>query len=188
MTGQQDREQHNRRIAWILGGIVALMFAFGYALIPLYNVFCELTGLNGKTGRIAAEEVAGVKADPDRIITVEFVTNVNGSLPWEFKALKAKMKVPVGALNEALFEASNFSSRTVTGQAVPSLSPGQAAKYFNKTECFCFTQQTLAAGESDEMEVHFIVDPKLPEYIKTVTLSYTFFEVLPSASVAGAGG
>lgn len=188
MTEQHQREQRNQRLAWYLGGVVALMFAFGYALVPLYDVICELTGLNGKTGRIVAEDLPAVEVDEDRTITVEFVTNVNGDLPWEFKPLKTKMEVPVGALNEAVFHAANFSSRTMTGQAVPSVSPGQAAKYFNKTECFCFNKQTLAAGEGDDMAVRFIVDAKLPEHIKTVTLSYTFFEALPQASIAGAGG
>jgi cytochrome c oxidase assembly protein subunit 11 len=188
MSEPVQRDERNRRVAWSLAGVVAAMFAFGYVLVPLYDVFCELTGLNGKTGRIAAGEVTPRTAVAGRSVTVEFVANVNGNLPWKFRPLQPKLRVPVGVLSEASFFASNLSGDAVTGQAVPSVSPGQAAKYFNKTECFCFTNQTLGPGEGEEMAVRFVVDPDLPEHVKTVTLSYTFFETRQSAALREVDG
>lgn len=169
-------EDANSRLALKLAGIALAMFGFGYALVPLYDVFCDITGLNGKTGRISANDVRAESVVPDREVTVQFVTSINGPLPWEFKALQHSMKVRPGELGTALFTIENKAGHSVVGQAVPSVSPGQASRYFNKTECFCFTQQTLAANEKMEIPVSFVVDPDLPEKVEVLTLSYTYFK------------
>jgi cytochrome c oxidase assembly protein subunit 11 len=151
------------------------MFGFGYALVPLYDVICDVTGLNGKTGEITAASVSELVVDYDRTITVEFDTNVNSDLPWKFKAVDKKLVVHPGEVTEAVFIAVNTSAAEVTGQAVPSVAPAQASLYFNKTECFCFSRQTLAAHEQKEMVVRFVVETDIPKKISTLTLSYTFF-------------
>ena len=151
------------------------MFGFGYALVPLYDVFCDITGLNGKTGTIAAEQAEQMPVDETRVVTVEFDTNVNGELPWTFKARDRKLQVSPGEITDTVFVVENNSDRPVYGQAVPSVAPAQASLFFNKTECFCFTQQLLEPGEKKEMLVRFVVDSKLPEKISTMTLSYTYF-------------
>ena len=151
------------------------MFGFGYALVPIYDVFCEITGLNGKTGTIAQEQAANLEVDRDRLVTVELDTNVNAELPWRFKSQKRKLKVRPGEMTDAIFVIENKSDQPIIGQAVPSVAPGQASLFFNKTECFCFTQQTLQPYEQREMLVRFVVDPGLPKKISTLTLSYTFF-------------
>jgi Cytochrome oxidase assembly factor len=160
------------------------MFGFGYALVPLYNVYCELTGLNGKTGAISEQQAAAGVIDTDRLVTVEFDTNINGDLPWEFRAGARKVQVHPGKITDVFFMVENKSDRPVVGRAIPSVAPAQASLYFNKTECFCFTEQTLAPGERREMLVRFVVDSALPEKITTLTLSYTFFGVLPQDQVS----
>jgi cytochrome c oxidase assembly protein subunit 11 len=165
----------NRRLLAILAAVPVLMFGFGFALVPLYNVFCEVTGLNGKTGRLSEAQLTG-EVDKDRWVTVEFVTHVNGALDWAFRPVVNKVKVHPGELTEALFVARNDARRSIVGQAIPSVTPAQGSLYFNKTECFCFTQQTLAPGEEREMPLRFVVDPRLPEGIEELTLSYTFFD------------
>jgi len=167
----------NKRLALKLALAAVLMFGFGYAMVPLYNVFCKVTGINGKTGQISNREAQLEKVDADRFVTVEFDTNVNSKLPWKFKPLQLRLKVNPGTINQAMFYAENMSSFTVVGQAIPSVAPNKASLYFNKTQCFCFTQQTLGPGERRDMPVRFIIDPKLPKGIKTLTLSYTFFRV-----------
>ncbi len=171
----------NRKLIPKLLGVTALMFAFGYALVPLYNVFCEITGLNGKTGRLSAERAAAMVPDKARDITVEFVTNVNAGLPWDFRPMQAKVVVHPGVVTEVSFEMANRANYRIVGQAVPSLTPQASARYFSKTECFCFSRQPLEGGEKKTVPVRFIVDPKLPHGVDTVTLSYTFFEA-PAAS------
>jgi cytochrome c oxidase assembly protein subunit 11 len=151
------------------------MFGFGYALVPLYDVFCDLTGLNGKTGEITVAEANRLTVDTSRMVTVEFDTNVSSKLPWEFRAEKRTMQVHPGEVYTATFYATNLADHPITGQAVPSVAPGKASLYFNKTECFCFTQQVLASGESKQMPVRFVIDPALPESVEILTLSYTFF-------------
>jgi cytochrome c oxidase assembly protein subunit 11 len=169
-------EKSNTRLALKLAGIAVAMFGFGYALVPLYNVFCDITGLNGKTGRVRAENVSAEDIDPDRIITVEFDTNINGDLPWEFKSRQWQVQVHPGEIGEAFFTAENTADFSIVGQAIPSVAPAEASIYFNKTECFCFSQQTLAGGERRDMPVRFVVDPALPGDIEELTLSYTFFK------------
>lgn len=151
------------------------MFGFGFALVPLYDVFCELTGLNGKTGVVQASALDGA-VDESRLVTVEFTANVNSGLPWEFAPVNYKMKVHPGKVYEASFIARNLAAATKVGQAVPSVSPATASRYFDKTECFCFTAQRFESGEQRELPLRFVVGKNLPSEIKTVTLSYTFFE------------
>jgi len=173
-----DRERRIRTSARAMAFVTLLMFGFGFALVPLYDVFCEITGLNGKTGRVEAAALAG-QADLSRTVTVEFVTSVNGALQWEFAPDVTRMTVHPGQLYEASFTARNVSSAPTAGQAVPSVAPNTAALYFNKTECFCFTRQEFSAGESRSMPVRFIVDRNLPDQVRTITLSYTFFDAGP---------
>ena len=171
-----QRSHANRRIVTRLAVVVLAMFGFGFALVPLYDVFCQVTGLNGKTGRIELEEALSEKVDEQRMVTVEFLATVNSELPWEFRPVVKKVRVHPGAVTEVKYFARNMTDAAVTGQAVPSLAPGQAARYFNKTECFCFTQQTLGPRESRDMPLRFVVDPDLPAEVKTVSLSYTFYQ------------
>lgn len=173
----EELASRNRRMVGRLGLVVIAMFGFGFALVPLYDVFCDITGLNGKTGRIEAEEALSQVVDTEREVTVEFVVSVNSDLPWEIKPLVRRVKVHPGEVTETKYAARNTASGTVIGQAVPSLVPGVASKYFNKTECFCFTQQALEGGEYKEMPLRFVVDPDLPEEVTSVALSYTFFRM-----------
>jgi cytochrome c oxidase assembly protein subunit 11 len=168
----------HRSLTLKLLAVVVLMFGFGFALVPLYDAFCAITGLNGKTGRID-ETLAVGTVDKGRWVTVEFLTNVNSALPWKFWSAQQKMRVHPGEVNETLFYSRNLTQHSIVGQAVPSVAPGKAARYFNKTECFCFTQQQVAAGETKEMPVRFIVDANLPEDVNTISLAYTFFPVAP---------
>ncbi len=153
------------------------MFGFGYALVPLYDVFCEVVGINGKTGQISESTAIAGEIDTNRLVTVEFDTNVNTALPWSFKAEQYKKQVHPGEIAEMMFVAHNTSDRAIVGRAVPSVAPAQASLFFNKTECFCFTEQVLEPGERKEMPVKFVVDAELPDKITMMTLSYTFFEV-----------
>ena len=157
--------------------IPLLMFGFGFALVPLYDVFCEVTGLNGKTGRIEATDIDASQVDTSRIIEVRFLANTNTGLPWQFEPLVKKMEVHPGQVYEAVFRVRSASEQTTLGQAVPSVSPGLAAQYFNKTECFCFTQQELAGRETRDMPLRFIVGTGISDDIQQITLSYTFFSL-----------
>jgi cytochrome c oxidase assembly protein subunit 11 len=153
--------------------LVILMFGFTYALVPLYDVFCDITGLNGKTGgRIRAP--LKTQLDESRSITVEFVTRVDEGLDWDFRPETRSVVVHPGQPKRVDFYAKNNTGKTVTVVAIPSVSPGVAAKYLQKTECFCFNAQTLEAGESVEYPMIFYIDPSIPE-IPRLTLSYTMF-------------
>ena len=168
----------NRRTVAKLVLATCVMFSFGYALVPLYNVFCTITGLNGKTGRLTETQAASLPVDASRSITVEFVTSVDAQMPWDFKPLVNKVVVHPGVETQVEFEVHNWDVGSINGQAVPSVAPNTVAKYFKKTECFCFTQQTLAAGETRRMPVRFIVDARLPPEVTVLTLGYTFFQSL----------
>lgn len=182
MADANDRRQRTRRTVRRLLIATAVMFGFGYALVPLYDVFCTITGLNGKTGRMSAGEAAGQRVDTGRVVTVEFITSTNTGLPWEFRSVVDSVQVHPGELKEVEFIARNQSSRAVTGQAIPSVAPGMAARYLKKTECFCFRRQHLAAREEKRMPVRFVIDPALPQTVDTVTLSYTFFDAPATAA------
>ena len=159
--------------------IAAGMFAFAFALVPLSDVFCEITGLNGKTAGQAAlrEEIATSSQQADREVTVEFLAQAARGMPWEFRPTENRTVVRPGELYNTTFYVRNRARQTVTGQAVPSVSPGQAARYMKKLECFCFEQQELAAGAEMEMGVSFVVDAQLPGDITELTLSYTMFRI-----------
>ena len=172
-----ERRTRLRRHTALLGVLAVGMFGFAFALVPLYNIFCEITGLNGKTSGQAAEYTAPASESLEREVTVQFLAHVGRGMPWEFRPMETRLKVRLGEVNEARFYARNFANRLVTGQAVPSVTPGYAARYLHKIECFCFTQQHLAAGEEIEMPVIFYVGDDLPSDIGTLSLSYTLYPV-----------
>lgn len=181
------KQLSGRRTAIKLALIPIAMFGFGYALVPLYDVFCQQFGLQGRGTTITDEssvDPAGV--DRSRDIKMEFVTSTNGDLPWKFKALTGTTSVHPGALNEAHFVVENTSDKTIVGRAIYNVTPSVASVYFSKTECFCFTEQTLEPGERLEMPVRYMINPDLPNNIKGVTLSYTFFELSESDGKAAA--
>jgi cytochrome c oxidase assembly protein subunit 11 len=156
-----------------IAGIGVVMFAFGFALVPLYDVFCAVTGFGGKT---AAAAVAVVEdPDPSRTVRVEFLASVARGTPFTLEPEVSHMEVHPGQLYETHFRAHNLTGPTRTGQAVPSVAPGPAARYFNKAECFCFTSQEFAPNEELELKVAFVVANELPEHVDTLSLSYTYF-------------
>ena len=157
--------------------IPVFMFGFGFALVPLYDVFCNITGLNGKTGRVEASMVNQRTVDTSRTIRVKFLANTGTGLQWQFKPVVNEMDIHPGKIYEAMYEVRSRSDKATTGQAIPSVSPTPASLHFNKTECFCFTQQELAAYETREMPLRFVINHEIPEDIVEVTLSYTFFNI-----------
>ena len=167
----------NRRLAVKLFVVVILMFGFGYVLVPLYDVICDITGLNGKTGRIEAGAARRENVDVNRWVTVEFTGSAMAGLPWEFRPIQNKLRVHPGETAVVKYYARNNSDETIVGQAVPSVTPSRAAARFNKIECFCFTKQELKGGEAREMPVRFVVDAGLPAEVTTITLSYAFFNI-----------
>jgi len=168
----QQRKSNTKVFVW-LTLFVVLMFGFGYAMVPLYNVLCNVLGLNGKTG---SQTTAAVKVDKNRWVTVEFIASKNANLPWKFYPLVKKVRVHPGQSKQIAYYAENDSGKTMTVQAIPSLSPSIAAKFMKKTECFCFDQQTLKNKESMDMPMIFHIDVDMPKSIRTVTLSYTLFD------------
>lgn len=156
--------------------IAVLMFGFGYALIPLYRQICELTGVNILTSKDSElEEVANTQVDKTRLITIELDANTQG--PWRFRPTVPSIQVHPGEMALVVYEVVNKQSYKMDAQAIPSYAPQQAGAYFKKMECFCFKQQTLGPNEARQMPVSFYIDPAMPKEIKTITLSYTFFEV-----------
>lgn len=180
-----SREQQAVSVTVIkLVAVVTVMFAFVFVvMVPLYNVLCAQLGINGKT---SGERYRVVKAEVDqaREIKVQFVANNNEGMPWEFGPQVTAMKVHPGAVNDTVFHARNPLPRDMVAQAIPSIVPSRAAQYFHKTECFCFHQQPLKAGETAEMPLQFIIDQDLPRDIHTITLSYTIFDVTEMAASA----
>ncbi len=172
---KRTQDVDGKSLARSLVIMAVAMFGFGFLLVPIYDAFCEITGLGGKTNSIAATDVS-TEVDQTRAINLEFVTTVNQYAPWEFHSQVKKMTVHPGGMYEAIFIARNLTDETKIAQAVPSVAPQQAAKHFRKLECFCFTSQEFAPGEEKEMPVRFIIDSDLPDYIDTITLSYTFFD------------
>ena len=168
-----ERRRANRALLVKLGIIALAMFGFGYALVPFYAKICEATGLRDID---RADEVKSTQVDTTRTIRIELDSNVR-KLPWTFRAMEPVIGVHPGEVRQAMFEIVNTTARPMTGQAIPSYGPPEAAQYFRKLECFCFSKQTLAPGERRQMPVVFVVDPQLPRDVATITLSYTFFEV-----------
>jgi len=168
-------DTRDRLLPLKLAGIGVAMFAFGFALIPLYDVFCAVTGFGGKTANAAQAIVAA--PDLNRTVRVEFVGSVARGSPWQFEPDVSHMEVHPGQLYEAQFRARNLRDTELVGQAVPSIAPGTAAKFFNKTECFCFTSQLFRPLEERELKVAFMIAPQLPDDVDTLSLSYTYFSV-----------
>lgn len=178
----------HRRLVVRLLLIVAAASLFGWAMVPLYNVLCEVTGFNGKTGARGVIRdgfaAGGLQAgaptnvvDTSRTVRVEFTGTVMPGLPWDMRPLTTQLDIHPGELQQVSYLVRNTSDRTITGQAVPSVTPGQAAQHFDKIECFCFEQQTLAPGESQEMPLAFILKPAVDRDIAHITLSYAFFSI-----------
>lgn len=173
--------QENTKMVGKLAVIVCSMFVFGYALVPLYRAICEMTGINilalsdQQSGVTAPKLPTNTQVDRSRSVAVEFDANTSG--PWHFKPSQRTVQVHPGELTTVMYEFQNMQNRTMSAQAIPSYAPSQAAPYFNKLECFCFNQYTLSPGEKKQWPVAFIIDPKLSRDVKTITLSYTFFEV-----------
>lgn len=168
---------NTRKTVLALFLIPTLMFGFGYLLVPIYDIFCELTGLNGKTGSISAAQANRLQADQSRIVRVEFMANLNENTPLDFAPAVRSMEAHPGKRYQATYSARNQLDQAMVGQAVPSVSPAQASSYFDKIECFCFGRQEFAAGERRDLPLIFVIDPDLPKDIDTITLSYTFFQV-----------
>jgi cytochrome c oxidase assembly protein subunit 11 len=171
-------QRENRRLFVRLAVVAVGMFGFGFALVPFYNQICVALGINSIEKKA---EVANTQIDTSRTVTIELDSNAH-NLPWRFRPLVSHVTVHPGELKTVEYEIVNVRQAAVTGQAVPSYGPQHAAEYFRKIECFCFTQQTLEGGETRRMPVTFVVDPKLPAGVSTISVSYTFFEV------AGRGG
>jgi cytochrome c oxidase assembly protein subunit 11 len=163
----------NKRV--IRKAIIACAAAFGFCfgMIPLYSIYCEITGANGKTSRISADKVGVV--DTTRKVRVEFTTSVKTGLQWSFTPEVTSMDVHPGEVVTAYFDATNLSGENIVGNAVPSVAPNEGSIYFNKTECFCFTEQLLKPGETRRMPVRFVVDTAMPGEIEVLTLAYTFY-------------
>ena len=172
---QESVKHKNNKIVIKMMFVVVFMFGFGFALVPLYDIICDVTGLNGKTGMIEVEDVEG--PDLSRKITVKFTGSLALGTPFEFKPVQTTMVVHPGGVSNVMYIAKNLTSTPIVAQAIPSVSPREASLYFNKTECFCFTRQEFEAGESKEMPVQFVIDRDIPKHVKQVVLSYTFFEI-----------
>jgi cytochrome c oxidase assembly protein subunit 11 len=182
----------NQRMLGKLLVVVVIMFGFGYALVPMYRAICEALGINVLT--LADERklswtgkrTINTQVDASRTVTVEFDANARG--PWDFKPAIRSLEVHPGEMSTVMYEFKNIQNRTMAAQAIPSYAPKQASSHFNKLECFCFNEYTLAAGEMKQWPVVFVIDPKLPKDVTTITLSYTFFEVGGKVPAAPAGG
>jgi len=182
----------SRDLLFKLMVVAVMMFGFGYAMVPMYRAICEALGVNVLS--LAEKNVPGMSSnakpntqvDSSRLITVEFDANARG--PWSFKPEKAVMRVHPGQMATVMYEFKNTQARTMSAQAIPSYAPKQATAHFNKLQCFCFNQYTLKPGEAKSWPVVFVIDPKLPKDVKTITLSYTFFEVGAPVPAAPPGG
>ncbi|MGH8441883.1 MAG: cytochrome c oxidase assembly protein [Nevskiaceae bacterium] len=171
-----ERRRHVLRLSAGAAG----MFAFGFALVPLYGALCDLVGFNGRSSNMVLAST--VTEDPQaRTVTVEFTTTVNGGQAWDFASERQRLEVHPGKLYTVEFTATNPNGHAVIAQAVPSVAPWNAARHLRKTECFCFRQQAFAAGEQKRMPMRFMLDPELPAEVETVTLSYTMFDVTETA-------
>ncbi|CAG9270361.1 Cytochrome c oxidase assembly protein CtaG [Paraburkholderia unamae] len=175
-THARSDRAFNRSMLIKLVVVAVLMFGFGFALIPMYRAICQVTGINNLVQRDATErEARNTQVDMTRTISVELDANARGLLG--FKPEQSSIDVHPGEVMTVMYDISNNEGRTIDAQAIPSYAPKQATEYFRKIECFCFTQQTLKANETKRMPVVFVIDPKLPKDVKTITLSYTFFEL-----------
>jgi cytochrome c oxidase assembly protein subunit 11 len=189
-TGRPSHRKLVRKLVLVSVG----MFGFGFAMWPLYNVFCDLTGLGGRGVKVADAPAELQKSD--RQVKIRFDATVNSGLPWVFQPQDKSATITLGEMSETLYLAMNKTDEAMTGHAIYNVTPPEASLYFVKTECFCFTQQLLHANETREMPVYYFVQPDLPEHIKEITLSYTFFRdespqglaQAEAANRSGAGG
>lgn len=154
--------------------VTVLMFGFGFALVPFYKKICEVTGINGTR---TTAETSNTQVDPTRWVNIELVANTAQGMGWRFRPLQTSVRVNPGALTEVMYEIHNPAPYPVKGRAVPSYGPPEAIKWFKKIECFCFTDQTLGPNETRKLPVQFVIDPAAPKDMRTVSLSYTFFEL-----------
>ncbi|MBC7502912.1 MAG: cytochrome c oxidase assembly protein [Herminiimonas sp.] len=174
-AGVESRKLNSTMLGKLLV-VTVMMFGFGYGLVPLYKQICELTGVNILTQKdMKVDGIGNTQVDKTRTITVEFDANSQG--PWRFRPTVSSMQVHPGEMTQVTYEVVNTQSRSIDAQAIPSYAPQQASQHFKKMECFCFKQQTLAPNEAKQMPVVFYIDPALPKDVKTITLSYTFFEI-----------
>lgn len=176
-----EQIEDNRRTLHKLIVVALLMFGFGFALVPFYKKICEVTGINNV---LQADAVGNTQVVKSRTLMIEFDANVRSDLPWRFTPERTRMQVHPGQLVQVNYEIENQAGRTIVGQAIPSYAPMLAGGFFNKLDCFCFSQQTFEAGEKRVMPVVFVIDPKLPADVNTITLSYSFFEVAGTAKPA----
>ena len=171
-----DRQRENRRLTWQLAAIAAGSFGFGFALVPLYNVLCAVTGYGDQAKLRERVAVAVERPDVTRTVTVEFLADVASSGTFEFRPVVRTVEVHPGQLYTAQFYAHNLTGRDTVAQAVPNIAPSEVAEYFHKTECFCFSPQHFRLNEGRDMPVRFFIDPALPRHIDLITLAYTFYD------------
>jgi cytochrome c oxidase assembly protein subunit 11 len=172
-----EQAKSNHKLTLKLCVAVLAMFGFGFALVPLYDVMCDALGINGKTNSESVIQPQGMVPDTSRLIRVEFMAHNNQGIPWSFAPAQTSMDVHPGQVIQTAYLVKNLSSQEIVGQAVPSVSPGLGASYFNKIECFCFNQQPLQAKANAEMPLIFYIEPDIPESIHTLTLSYTLYDI-----------
>ncbi|NRA60232.1 MAG: cytochrome c oxidase assembly protein [Psychrobium sp.] len=177
---EQSLKRKNGKLSLKLMLVIPLMFAFGFALVPLYDVFCQVTGLNGRI--VVNNAPSSLVIDKSRIVRLQFMTSIAPGMPWTFEPVVKYVDVHPGQNTVVKFKARNLADLPTVGQAIPSVSPGLAAQYLNKTECFCFNSQPLDAGESVEMALVFFISPEIPPEITTLTLSYSLFNVTKLAN------
>ncbi len=179
-----SQAKSNQKLTLKLLVATMAMFGFGFALVPLYDVMCDALGINGKTNTESVLQPQGMVADTSRVVRVEFMAHLNQGIPWRFGPKQAYMDVHPGEVIQTAFVAKNLAAKEIVGQAVPSVSPGLGATYFNKIECFCFNQQPLASQDSAEMPLIFYIEPDIPDSIHTLTLSYTLYDITQSVDAS----
>lgn len=167
----------------VLGTV--LMFGFGFAMVPLYDVFCQITGLNGKISR-TGEVIEPIEVVETRQVKVRFISSFNENMPWEFAPKQSVYRVNPGQMQQTAFIAHNPTKRDMVAQAIPSVSPAEAAQYLHKVNCFCFNRQPLEAGGNAELPMVFFIDPEIPEHLDSITLSYTLFDITDQIKLADA--
>ncbi len=180
----QNQRQANTRLTVKLLFAVVAMFGFGYALVPLYDVMCEALGINGKTNTVAAPQPHGLTVDLSRTIEVELIAHIPTGMPLQLQPQQSSITVHPGQVIQTTYLIKNLSPTDMIAQAVPSVSPGLAAGYFNKMECFCFTHQPLKAGQSADLGLMFYIEPDIPDSIHTLTLAYTLFDIAESQATS----
>ncbi|KAA8677765.1 cytochrome c oxidase assembly protein [Vibrio gigantis] len=181
---RSTKKRSTKKLTGYLVLSVVAMFGFGFALVPLYDVMCEALGINGKTNTVSAVQPQGMQPDYSRTVRVEFMSHIKPDMPWQFSPEVRVLEVHPGEVVQTNYIAKNLSGASLVGQAVPSVSPGMGATYFNKMECFCFNQQPLDGHKSAEMGLIFYIEPDIPESIHTLTLSYTLFNITNEVGAA----